>query len=275
MKKVVGAFVNLVSVFAMDTALRWVHGFFSTPRKGKLTVDHLPAFLKKAHRSFFWYQNEKVYTYQWNNTLHDLPIVLLIHGWESNSARWEALYDYMGDQFHYVAVDAPSLGLSYGKNLSVQNYQEVIDLALQTFQPQFAIGHSLGAFALFQQLGLSTYPGLKKAVILGTFDRFEIVLSHYYHLLGYTKRIRSAYDTYLEQLFNKPLIDYCCTAAVPFVEVEVLCIHDLDDPQVSFEEAINFHQALKRKNNLVIPTSNLGHSLQDTSVYHAILSFLR
>ncbi|MGG5506280.1 MULTISPECIES: alpha/beta hydrolase [unclassified Myroides] len=275
MEKVVGALINVVSLFSMPTALHWVHRLFSTPRKGKLNAKALPAFLRQADLGFFWYKKNKVYYYQWKSTQTELPLVLLIHGWESNSARWEALCTTLEGQFRFVAVDAPSLGQSNGKNLSVKNYQEVIDIALQTFQPQFVIGHSLGAFALFQQLSETTYPGLKKAVILGAFDRFEVILSHYYHLLGYSKRVKDAYHTYIEHLINKPISTYCSADAVPFVDVEVLCIHDREDPQVSFEEAQRFHQALQRKNNEVLATENLGHSLQDETVFHTIQTFLR
>jgi len=275
MEKIVGAFIHVVSLFSMPTAMHWVHRLFSTPRKGKLRANHLPLFLKQAHSGFFWYKKEKVYTYQWNSTQSDLPLVLLIHGWESNSARWEALCTSLTGAFRFVAVDAPSLGQSYGKNLSVKDYQEVIDLALKAFKPQFVIGHSLGAFALFQQLSMVKYPWLEKAVILGAFDRFEVILSHYYHLLGYSKRVRDAYHSYVEHLINKPLYSYCSTNAVQFVSVEVLCIHDKEDPQVSYEEAESFHHALLQKNNLVVTTENLGHSLQDETVFRTIQRFLR
>lgn len=273
MEKVVGALVNILSLCSMQSALHWVHNLFATPRKGKLKPQQLPVFLQQAQLDFFWYKNEKVYTYQWNKEATDKPLLLLIHGWESNSGRWEELYTYLGNQFRFVAVDAPSLGMSYGKNLSVKNYQDVIDLALITFKPQFVIGHSLGAFALFQQLSEGDYPWIKKAVIMGAFDRFEVILSHYYNLLGYSKRVREAYHNYIEHLINKPLYNYCSTEAVKFVEIPILCIHDRQDPQVSYEEAESFHQALMHKKNLVVSTTNLGHSLQDEAVFKTIQAF--
>ncbi|WP_353161774.1 alpha/beta hydrolase [Myroides odoratus] len=273
MEKVVGALVNVISLCSMQTALHWVHKLFATPRKGKLNPKHLPPFLKQAKGSFFCYKNEKVYTYQWNEETTEKPIILLIHGWESNSARWEALCTYLGNRFRFVAVDAPSLGMSYGKNLSVKNYQEVIDLALERFQPQFVVGHSLGAFALFQQISEGQYPWIQKVVIMGAFDRFEVILSHYYALLGYSRRVREAYHDYIEHLINKPLSSYCSAEAVQFVEVPVLCIHDKTDPQVSYEEAVSFHQALVHKKNLVVSTTNLGHSLQDEAVFKTIQAF--
>lgn len=273
MEKVVGALVNLLSLYSMQSAVYWVHRLFATPRKGKLKPQQLPVFLQQAHVDFFWYKNEKVYTYQWNVEAKDKPLLLLIHGWESNSARWEALYTYLGSTFRFVALDAPSLGMSKGKNLSVKNYQEVIALALNTFKPQFVVGHSLGAFALFQQLGEGNYPWIKKVVLMGAFDRFEVILSHYYNLLGYSKRLRGAYHHYIEHLINKPLSTYCSADAVPFVDSPVLCIHDRQDPQVSYEEAASFHRALLQKNNLVVSTTNLGHSLQDEAVFKTIQAF--
>lgn len=273
MEKVVGAFVNLISLVSMHTAVHWVHKLFATPRKGKLKPQHLPVFLQQAHSDFLIYKEEKVYTYQWNQTAVDKPLILLIHGWESNSARWEALVDYLGDDFRYVALDAPSLGMSYGKNLSVKNYQEVIDLALTTFKPQFVVGHSLGAFALFQQIGEGNYSWLEKAVIMGAFDRFEVILGHYYNLLGYSKRVREAYQDYIQRLINKPLSSYCSTEATKTVHIPVLCIHDREDPQVAYQEAEYFHRALVQQNNRLVSTTNLGHSLQDEVVFKTIQAF--
>ncbi|WP_410879988.1 alpha/beta hydrolase [Myroides sp. DW712] len=273
MEKVVGALINLISLGSMPIAVHWVHKLFATPRKGKLKLQQLPVFLQQARLDSLIYKEEQVYTYQWNETASDKPLILLIHGWESNSARWEALVHYLGNDFRYVALDAPSLGRSPGKNLSVKNYQEVIDLALRTFKPQFVIGHSLGAFALFQQLGEKKYPGLEKAVIMGAFDRFEVILSHYYTLLGYSKRVREAYHIYIEHLINKPLASYCSEAAVQRVHLPVLCLHDREDPQVSNQEAEHFHQALLQHDNLVVTTTNLGHSLQDEAVFKTIQAF--
>ncbi|MGS4346877.1 alpha/beta hydrolase [Myroides odoratus] len=273
MEKVVGAWVNLISLGSMQTAVHWVHKLFATPRKGKLTPQQLPVFLQQAQLDFLIYKEEKVYTYQWNQTASDKPLILLIHGWESNSARWEALVTYLGDDFRYVALDAPSLGRSAGKNLSVKNYQEVIDLALTSFNPQFVVGHSLGAFALFQQLGEGNYPALKKAVIMGAFDRFEVILTQYYNLLGYSKKVRAAYHHYIERLIHKPIASYCSSEAVPFVHLPVLCMHDQEDPQVSYQEAERFHQALLQQQNIVVSTTNLGHSLQDEVVFKTIQAF--
>lgn len=273
MEKVVGALVNLISLGSMQTAVHWVHKLFATPRKGKLKPQQLPVFLQQAHLDFLIYKGEKVYTYQWNQTAVDKPLILLIHGWESNSARWEALVEYLEDTFRYVALDAPSLGMSYGKNLSVKNYQEVIDLALTTFKPQFVVGHSLGAFALFQQIGERNYPWLEKVVIMGAFDRFEVILSHYYNLLGYSKRVREAYRDYFQRLINKPLSSYSSTEASKAVHIPVLCIHDKEDPQISYQEAEYFHQALMQKKNMLVSTVNLGHSLQDEAVFKTIQTF--
>lgn len=257
----------------MNTALYWVHKLFSTPRKGKLNPRDLPVFLQQADLDFFIYQGEKVYTYQWNKLENERPLILLIHGWESNSARWQELQVYFGDQYRCIALDAPSLGLSYGKNLSVKNYQEVIDLAIDTYKPKYVVGHSLGAFAFFQQLSEKSYPSIEKVVLLCTFDRFEVILSHYFALLGYSKNLRDAYLKYIEQLIQKPLNTYCSAYAIQFVSIPILCIHDQFDPQVSYQEATAFHQALQHKNNQLVSTANLGHSLQDKTVFSTIQAF--
>lgn len=274
MEKAVGTLVNLISLISINKAVYWAHKLFSTPRKGKLQAAHLPLFLQQATATTFRYQNEEVYTYQWNAQAIDKPLLLLIHGWESNSARWEALQAYIGLSYRLVAFDAPSLGQSKGKNLSVKNYQEVIDLAIEHFQPQGIIAHSLGAFTAFQQLSVKAYPSVQKVVVLGSFDRFEQILSKYFTLLGYNRRVCQAYYQYIEALLGQPLLNYCSTQATKNIHIPILCIHDIADAQVSFQEATAFHKALQEKNNHVVTTTNLGHSLQDTFVFETIRAFL-
>ncbi len=275
MEKVVGTLVNVLSLISVNKAVYWVHKLFSTPRKGKFKPAYLPEFLRQAKVETLVYQGEQVYTYQWHTQAIDKPLILLIHGWESNSARWEALHTYLGDAFRLVAFDAPSLGQSKGKNLSVKNYQEVIDLVIQHFQPQGIVAHSLGAFTAFQQLSVTSYPSVQKAVILGSFDRFEEILAQYFLLLGYNRRLRQAYRHYIETLLGQPLANYCSTQATTTMPIPILCIHDIHDAQVSFQEAIGFHQALQAKNNPVVTTIDLGHSLQDPLVFETIRTFLR
>ena len=274
MEKAVGTLVNLISLISVNKAVYLVHKLFSTPRKGKLSPKHLPNFLQQAKISTFIFQEELVYTYQWNAQATEKPLILLIHGWESNSARWEEWQTYVGTAFRLVAFDAPSLGQSKGKNLSVKNYQEVIDIAIEHFQPQGIIAHSLGAFTAFQQLSAKSYPTVQKVVLLGTFDRFEHILAEYFTLLGYKHRLCLAYLHYVETLLKHPLALYSSTQATQNIHIPVLCIHDRLDEKVSYQEATAFHQALQAKNNRVVSTANLGHSLQDAVVFETILTFL-
>ncbi len=275
MERAAGLFVNLISFFSINKALFFVHKFFTTPRKGKLKSTALPLFLQKATSDFFEYRGEKVFVYHWNYKEVSKPLILLIHGWESNSSRWEQMQSYLGHDFRYIAFDAPSLGQSKGKDLNVKNYQEVIDLSIRQFQPHFVIGHSLGAFSLFQQLSCQKYSSVQKVVILGSFDCFEVVVNQYFKLLGYNKRIVNSYQGYLEQLIGKPLSFYSCSTALQKVDVPVLCVHDINDSQVFYDKTISFHQALKEKNSKVITTRDLGHSLQHSSVFKAIEEFFK
>lgn len=276
MKKSIGFIFNILSYVIPKHVNAWVHHLFATPRKGKLSNDNLPQFIQKAKPGSFKYNGKDVITYTWNlTTNNELPILLLIHGWESNSARWEELVNYLGNNFQFVAFDAPSLGQSSGGNLSVKDYQNVIGLALNHFKPQMVVAHSLGAFSLHQQLARSTYPFVQKVVLMGCLDRFEGVVQLYFKMLGYAPKVQRNYVNYLSTLFQMPLGDYTSSKAALDVEQEILCIHDRDDDMIQYETTMSFHEVLKQRKNKVIVTGNIGHRLQHEVVFQSIQSFLQ
>ncbi len=275
MKKIIRAVINCVNLLFPQKATFWAHQLFATPRKGQLKSVELPLFLKKAKTIELQYKGKKVFCYEWNNNPQsNLPVLLLIHGWESNSARWEELVTHLGNHYCFIAFDAPSLGQSPGGNLSVKDYQNCINKILLHFRPTYIVAHSLGAFALYQQLALTNYAFVQKVVLLGCLDRFEIIVHQYFKMLGYSSKVCRQYQNYLSNLFEMPLSKYTSSEASAKVQNAILCIHDTDDEVIAYTDVKVFHQLLKQQQNQVVVTTSIGHRLQNPIVFKAIEEFL-
>src|SRR6187402_254828 len=143
--KSIGFYINLMSFVFPEKAAELAHGFFSEPRQGKLTPKSLPKILKEAHPETIQFNEDIIQTYIWKG---NETIILLIHGWESNSSRWKKMLPYLKKSGStIIAIDGPAQGLSSGKEFSVPKYAEFIDIVVKKYQPHYIIGHSLGGKA--------------------------------------------------------------------------------------------------------------------------------
>ena len=140
--KSIGIYINLISFVFPEKATQIAHGYFSEPRKGKLTKEKLPKTLQSAYSETIVHKDEIIQTYIWKG---NETVILLIHGWESNSSRWKKMLPYLKKSGStIIAIDGPAQGLSSGKEFTVTKYAEFIDIAAKKFKPNYIIGHSIG-----------------------------------------------------------------------------------------------------------------------------------
>ena len=140
--KSIGLGLNVVSYIQPQKATLIAYGLFSQPRKGKLLANQLPKVLQNITTEDFISEEFPLKTYIWQGNEH---VILLVHGWESNSSRWEKLLPYLQKTGStIVALDAPAHGLSGGKEFNIIKYANFIDVAVKQYQPNVLIGHSIG-----------------------------------------------------------------------------------------------------------------------------------
>lgn len=146
--KIVGFRVNALFKYSPKKAVEKSFKLFSTPRKGKVKPDQ-KSFLDKARNGKITVQNLEIQTYAWPNTG---KTVLLIHGWESNTARWRDLVSALQkENYTVLSLDAPAHGNSEGGMFNVFLYAEAISKLIEKYKPEFAVGHSVGASTLIFQ----------------------------------------------------------------------------------------------------------------------------
>lgn len=268
--KSIGLYINVLSFVFPKKASQLAYAFFSEPREGKLSKTNLPEILQEAQSETFQQEEHSFQTYTWkgNDT-----IILLVHGWESNASRWENLLPYLKKSGStIIAIDGPAHGLSSGKEFSIPKYAEFIHIAVEKFQPQYLIGHSMGGKTCLYYQSVYQNNLLKKMVILGAPSDFNIILHNYIALLSLNSKISKSLEDHYLNHFKLSLEQFSGKLFASKLNIKGLIAHDIDDTVVLFEEGKKIASAWK--NVVFIETKGLGHSMHDDELYEKVTRFL-
>ncbi|MDR6967839.1 pimeloyl-ACP methyl ester carboxylesterase [Flavobacterium arsenatis] len=268
--KSIGLYINSLSYIRPKKASHLAYRLFSEPRIGKLTKEKLPLALQDAKTETFYFNDNQFESYFWQGNEN---VILLIHGWESNASRWEKLLPYLKKTGStIVAIDAPAHGLSAGKEFNVPTYAAFIDVAVQKFQPNFLIGHSIGGAACVYYQHKYQNNNLKKMVLLGAPSDLKTLITNYVALLSLNNKMVQLLENHFLQKFKFKFDDFSGQIFGKSLTIEGLIAHDIDDTIVAFDEGKKI--ASSWKNATFIETKGLGHSMHDDELYQKITSFL-
>jgi pimeloyl-ACP methyl ester carboxylesterase len=268
--RTIGFYLNVMSFVFPKKAILKAYTLFSIPRIGKLSKEALPKILKEAVLETLIANDQSIQTYLWKG---DETIILLIHGWESNSSRWAKLIIELKKTGHsIVAIDAPAHGLSSGKIFSVPNYAEYIKIATQKYQPKFIIGHSMGGKACLYYQYLYQNLDIKKMILLGTPCDFNIIIENYIKLLYLNSIVSRGLKKHYLDIFNIDIEQFSGRLFASKINIESLIFHDIEDKIVLFEEGKKLAKYLQ--NSTFIETKGLGHGLQNKALYRQIKEFI-
>lgn len=268
--KSIGGYINLLSFVFPEKATQLAHGYFSEPRKGKFTIDKLPKTLQDAHLETIQHNEDIIQTYIWkgNDT-----ILLLIHGWESNSSRWKKMLPYLKKSGStIVAIDGPAQGLSSGKEFTVPKYAEFMDIVVKKYQPNYIIGHSMGGKTSLYYQFIYQNPDVQKMVILGAPSDFAIILNNFATLLGLNTKMTKALANKYTSILNQNLDEFSSKEFASKINVKGFLAHDIDDTIVLFKEGKKIAESWKDVQ--FIETKGLGHKLHDDELYKKVYQFL-
>lgn len=265
-------FVNTFALISPEKAGQLALRLFAKPRKGRLKPkDRI--YLETARWGTVQASGLKVRYYVWEQPDTGFgPTVLLIHGWESNSARWRNLAGQLHNAgCRVVSLDAPAHGDSDGEVFSAITYSEFIAALMDEMHIDAAVGHSAGGMAL--TFFAKQYPNrLSKIILMGVPFNLEYILNQYMAFMGYAPRVLAAMDAYLYRHFGHPLAYYSVEEMAKSLTEPCLIIHDKKDKIVPFSGAERIHQ--NWKDSVFLKTKGLGHSLQGSTVYEAAKRFI-
>lgn len=268
--KSIGGYINFMSFVNPGKAQKLAYRFFSEPRIGRLTEGRLPETLSDASRQKFTFEQYQFEAFIWRGNENT---ILLVHGWESNAARWEKLLPFLQESGStIIAIDAPGHGLSQGKEFTVPLYSEFINAAVKHFRPSSIIGHSIGGAAAIYYQHRFQNPELKKLITLGAPSELQVIVDQYTKLLRLNSRSTAMLQRYFTDNFDIHIPEFSTHLFAESIAIKGLIAHDIEDPIVSFLEAEKI--AASWKNAEFIRTKGLGHSMHDDELYKKIADFL-
>lgn len=268
--KSIGFYINFLGILYPKKATYLAYKIFSQPRIGKLNPNQLPKLLQEANHEILEYKHHKIQTYTWKGNQN---VVLLVHGWESNTMRWKKLLPYLKKtESTIIAIDAPAHGLSSGKEFNAILYSEFIEVAVNKFQPKALIGHSVGGMASYFYQYKHQNPAIEKLVLLGAPSDLRIIFSNYVALLSLNSKMSIALENYFVQKFNLQLDDFSGKQFCKQLQTKGIVAHDTKDKIVAYSEGEKIGKSYT--NAKFITTHGFGHSLHKDDLYEEIANFV-
>ena len=265
-----GAYINLLCFIAPKKATLLAYSLFSQPRKGKLNSSKLPSFLAEAKKETFEKNKQSFQTYRWEG---DEKIIFLVHGWQSNSARWRKLIPHLQETGHtIIAIDAPAHGLSGGKEFNVIQYAAYMETVAKKYTPNYIIGHSIGGKTSLYYQATYQNPSIEKIVLLGAPADFKIIFENYIKLLSLNSRMVQLLHQHYWDYFQIKVEHFSAKHFASIITAKGFVIHDVEDKIVLYKEGEKITNHWKA--SVLETTKGLGHSLQNKEVYKKIVAFL-
>lgn len=269
-EKAVGQYLNLWGYFSPQKASEKTLELFAKPRRGRLNPEQ-KHFLESSIRQKIEVQGLKIQTYFWKGG----PLkVLLVHGWESNTARWKNIIQLLQkNNYSIIGVDAPAHGDSEGEEFSVPIYVEALSKLAQTYQPEFIMGHSLGGASILFQQSQQAFPNLQKMVLLAPPSELTEIMATFQKRLGLNAKTMERFEQTFEEKFNYNFSDFSMLKLTKKFDIRALYIHDKKDKVVNWKES----EAVVRqwpKAKLIL-TEGFGHGLHDKAVNKMIIDYLK
>ena len=251
---------------AGDLALK----LFSSPQKGRLTEED-SSFLSFAEHFTDTVNGINIQTYTWRG---GDKTVLLVHGWESNSARWQWLIEYLkAENYTIVALDAPAHGGTGSQYFNAILYAEMIDKVIQRVQPFVVIGHSVGGFAAALAVSKTAFKDIEKLILVAAPCNLRHIFDKFFSVLKLNKKVQIGYYKAFEKIVGKTVDEVTVQHFIKNIAAKGYLIYDKMDDLVAIQEGIDIK---KHWNDTeMFTTEGFGHSLQHENIYKKIIEFLK
>lgn len=205
--------------------------------------------------------------------------VLVAHGWTSEASFMTLFGErlrHMGARA--VLLDAPAHGKCKRTRSTVVDYTESILRVADAFQPDFALAHSMGCFAVLHAGGggqpFRRHYDFKRYVLIAPPNEFGAVTREFADVRGMTPTARIMFERHLERIAHRRLSTFTASHLLRAANRPALLIHAKDD----FEVPIRHSEAIVANcpSAELVPFDAMGHRklLSSPQVVRAAVNFL-
>lgn len=267
--KVIGLKLSSLFLIRPNSALNKAFILFCSPRRGRVKPEQ-KAFLTTAKREKIKIDHCLVQSYHWKG---EKETILLVHGWESNTHRWQQLIEKLQEVgYNVVAFDAPAHGDSSGKLFNIPLYSKYMTAFVEKHRPDYIIAHSIGAMTtMYQQHGHPEKS--EKIILLGSPADMGFIIDGFQNILRLSPRFMEALKAYFIKEVGHDIKDFSIQNFTAINQQKGLLIHDVYDKIVPYSAAKTIHENWENSN--LITTEGAGHSLDNNAIHADILHFLK
>lgn len=244
----------------------------TNPRRLEEEPENL-VFLERAQQQSYHLTGIDIHTYHWPG---DGPSVLLLHGWESSTARWAALFEPLHKAgYNIYALDAPAHGKSGGKKFTVFSYCQVLNAYFERigFAQDYWIGHSGGGMAAIYYCAQPEYAFRPEQIVsMAVPEKLENFIDKFCAIIGANERVKYGIGHRFRKNLNHTVDDINFTEFVKKVSVPGLIVHDEEDDVAPIEGAYKMHA--NWHGSELATTHGGGHSLTGDLVPAIVIGYL-
>jgi pimeloyl-ACP methyl ester carboxylesterase len=235
-----------------------------------------PAIFHKAAKLSFTFNGNIVRGFKWLCSKPGAKTVLVCHGMNSCSYRFEKYVQLLlTNQFNVLAFDALGHGQSAGKYLNAVTYSEMIIQIQNKFgSVDGIIAHSVAGMATtFAMEKLKDEN--KKIVLIAPATETTSQVDIFFRILRLSDEFRKFFDEEILRVRGLPVSWYSAKRAVRNFQAPVLWIHDIDDMICPYKDTLDL-QKENRAHLQFVTTKGLGHNkiYRDAGVQQKIIDFL-
>jgi pimeloyl-ACP methyl ester carboxylesterase len=274
----VRARLHILALVSPKKAAKKAFALFCTPRRK--SGKKLPALFDKAEKLSFHLEGHTIRGHRWlphQASSDTLKKVLIAHGFESSSRNFEQYINaFLKKGYEVLAFDAPAHGRSGGTRITLPLYVDMLRTIYHQYGPIHSfMGHSLGALALGLFLDNIAHDRSVRLVLVAPAVEATLAVDMFFRVLELDAEVRTAFDDYEYQVFNRPFSWFSLRRAMHGIRAETLWLHDEDDDitplTTSFPVKEDGHPNIR-----FIVTKGLGHRkiYRDGEVLRQIVAFL-
>ena len=268
--KLIGAFLNVTAPITPKWNANY--GFKLLCRVRRVGISERgKQFLATATTQFIEADGHTAALHRWGNGPKK---ILFLHGWMSNSQRWQPYVDKIDlNEYTVYALDAPGHGLAKGNQLNIETFRktmlQAIDLAGAV---DTLVCHSLGSLVGAYAFLVDTKIAIGSYVIMGTPTGMGAIFSYFKELLGLSNKTMKNLSVKVNAVLKIPYEEINMERFFKKVDVPVLVVHDRNDSITPFPPIEN---SIERKDQIEkLITNGLKHDLKSEEVYDRVIQFI-
>ncbi|PIB35933.1 hypothetical protein BFP72_11275 [Reichenbachiella sp. 5M10] len=258
MKKFIKPYFQVLSTLSPSLAGKQAFRLFQIPINKKIRPKELPFFDQANSFIVPWY-HEDIRCYSLGPI--DGPLVLMVHGWESNAASLSGIATPLAEAgYHTVLLNLPAHGYSKLKRTNLKMCSEALREVIEFLQPTApfsVVAHSFGSAVTTYALSKTRHT-VDQLIFLTTPDRITDVFQEFANFIGLSPRAYEQLLTITENLIQEPIDRVNVSTLGSLIQHDgLLIIHDQSDRIIHIDKARSVHDAWDNATLEII--QNTGH----------------